>query len=205
MDFLKDVLGEELFKQFVEKINAHNGNEANKGKQIKIGNLGTGEYVGIGKYDALEKLLAGKQTELDEANGLITELKKGTKGNEELQGRISEYETQMANLQAQLQTVKAESAAKVGLIAAKALDVPYLLFKLNEKLKAEGRSLELDENDNVKGWDDLLTGLKTQCPAQFEADAQGGKIDAIPLPEGDKRTAEPATMADALRQHYEQK
>lgn len=53
MEFLKEILGEELFNQIAEKINAHNGNEANKDNQIKIGNLGSGEYVGKGKYDAL--------------------------------------------------------------------------------------------------------------------------------------------------------
>lgn len=35
MEFLKEILGEELFNQFMEKINAHNGNEANKDNQIK--------------------------------------------------------------------------------------------------------------------------------------------------------------------------
>ena len=43
MEFLKEILGEELYKQVETAINAHNGNEANKEKQIKIGNLGTGE------------------------------------------------------------------------------------------------------------------------------------------------------------------
>jgi hypothetical protein len=42
MEFLKELLGEELYSQIEAKINEHNGNEANKDKQIKIGNLGTG-------------------------------------------------------------------------------------------------------------------------------------------------------------------
>lgn len=46
MEFLKEILGEALFAQFEEKINAYNGNEANKDRQIEIGNLGSGEYVG---------------------------------------------------------------------------------------------------------------------------------------------------------------
>ena len=53
MLFLKEILGEELFNQFSEKINAWNGNEANKEKLVKLANLSTGEYVGKGKYDAL--------------------------------------------------------------------------------------------------------------------------------------------------------
>lgn len=61
MDFLKEILGDELFEQFTEKINAYNGNEANKDKQVKIGNLASGEYVGKGKFDALNELLIGKK------------------------------------------------------------------------------------------------------------------------------------------------
>ena len=205
MDFLKEILGEELFSQVAEKINAHNGNEANKDKQIKIGNLGSGEYVGKGKYDALQALFDGQKTELDTANGLIAELKKGTKGNEELQGKISKYETEtIPNLQKQLQDTKIKSAVKVALLAAKAQDVPYLTFKLEEKLKEKGRTLELDENENIKGWDDLLSDLKTQLPAQFEKAGSGG-IDPNPLPQGGHQPTEPQTLADALRMQYENK
>ena len=206
MDFLKEILGDDLFAQIAEKINAHNGNEANRDKQIKIGNLGSGEYVSRGKHDALQALFDGQKTELENANGLIAELKKGTKGNEELQGKISGYETQVANLQKQLQETKIKGAVKVALIAAKALDVPYLTYKLDEKLKAEGRTLELDENENIKGWDDLLSGLKTQLPTQFES-ARGGGVDPLPLPNGGAGggQVEPKTLAEALKMEAETK
>lgn len=175
MDFLKEILGEELFGQLVERINAHNGNEANKDNQIKIGNLGSGEYVGKGKYDSLQETLNGKETELQSANDLIAELKKGTKGNEELQGKITGYETQVAELQAELQETKVKSAIKVALLSERAVDVDYLTFKLNEKLKEKGESLELDENDNIKGWDETIKSLKTQFPTMFESEGNGEK------------------------------
>jgi hypothetical protein len=181
MDFLKEILGDDLFNQVAEKINAHNGDEANKDKQIKIGNLGAGEYVGKGKYDALVEQMTGKQTELDTANGLIAELKKGTKGNEELQGKINGYEAQVADLQKQLAEAKVNGALKVALLEAKALDIDYLTYKAHEKLKSEGRTLELDENEHIKGWDDLLSSLKTQSPTQFEA-KKGGGVEPNPLP-----------------------
>lgn len=168
MEFLKAILGEELFKQFTEKLNAYNGDEANKDKQIKLANLGGGEYVGKGKYDALQALLDGKTAELDTANGLIADLKKGTKGNEELQGKITNYEGQIQQLQEQLQETKIKSALKVALLSEKALDVDYLAFKLERKLAEDGKKLELDDADNIKGWKDLLTDLKTQFPNQFE-------------------------------------
>lgn len=169
MEFLKEILGEELYAQFVEKVNAHNGNEANKDNLIKIANLASGEYVGKGKYDALEAVLNGKQAELTTANNLIAELKKGTAGNEDLQNKISGYETQVTDLQKQLQETKVKAALKVALLSEKAVDVDYLTYKINEKMNEQGRTLELDENEHIKGIDDLLSGMKVQFPTQFEA------------------------------------
>ena len=200
MEFLKEIIGEELYNQLVEKVNAHNGNEANKDKQIKIANLANGEYVGKGKYDALNELLTGKQTELDTANGLIAELKKGAKGNEEMQGKIAQYETTVAQLQAQLQDTKIKAAIKVALLSEKAVDVDYLTFKLNEKLKEKGESLELDENENIKGWDDKLSGLKVQFPNMFESASGAKKIEEYKLEKGDNSSS--FTRADILKKPY---
>lgn len=186
MEFLKAILSEELYKQVETELNAYNGNEANKDKQIKLANLGSGEYVGKGKYDALQALLDGKTTELDTANGLIAELKKGTKGNEELQGKITTYEGQIQQLQEQLQDTKIKSAIKVGLLAEKALDVDYLSYKLESKMKEEGKTIELDDADNIKGWKDLLSGLKTQFPNQFETEGKKKYFDNdLPPHDGD--------------------
>ena len=45
MDFLKSILGDNLFSQVENKVNAYNSDEANKDKQIKIANLASGEYT----------------------------------------------------------------------------------------------------------------------------------------------------------------
>ena len=186
MDFLKAILDGDLYAKLEAALNAYNGAEANRDKQIKLGNLSSGEYVGKGKYDALAEQLTSKQTELDTANGLIAQLKKDTKGNEELQGKITGYETQVQQLQAQLAETKLKAAVKVWLLGEKALDVDYLSYKLTEKLKAEGRTLELDEAENIKGRDDLLAGLKTQFPTMFESGDGGRKLlDGGKLPGGD--------------------
>lgn len=176
MEFLKEVLGEDLYAQVAEKINAHNGNEANKDKQIKIGNLGGGEYVGKGKYEALEASLTGKQTELDAANNLIEQFKKGAKGDEELQGKITAYDNQVKQLQAQLAEAKINGALKVALLAENCSDVDYVTYKLQANLREEGKNLELDENENIKGWNDLISGLKTQLPNQFNSGAGNRKV-----------------------------
>lgn len=204
MEFLKEILGEELYKQVETALNAYNGNEANKDKQIKLANLASGEYVGKGKYDALDALLKGKETELTTANGLIAELKKGTKGNEDLQGKITGYETQVAQLQAELEKTKIENAIQLALRDAKAVDPDYLAFKLREKYSAD--ELKLDENGKVKGIDDKLAGLKTQFPNQFEG-AGGKKVVENKLPENQNTggNSEPKSLEDALKLAYEPK
>lgn len=114
-----------------------------------------------------------------EATTLIEELKKGSKGNEQLQSKITAYETQVAELQSELEQTKIESAIKVALLSAKAVDVDYLTFKLKEK-----GEIKLDDQGNIKGIDDMLAGLKTQFPTQFESVTQK-KIDEHKLPAGD--------------------
>lgn len=170
MEFLKAILGEELYAQVENAINAFNGNEANKDKQVKLANLGTGEYVGKGKYDSLQTQLTGKQTELDTANGLIAELKKNTKGDEALQTKITEYESQLEQLQKENARIKLDNAIQLALRDAKGVDPDYLAYKLKEKYKEE---LTLDEAGKIKGWDDKLAGLKTQFPTQFETSSDG--------------------------------
>lgn len=208
MEFLKEILGEDLFKQVESKLNEHNGNEANADKQIKLANLGGGDYVAKGKHDSeiekLNTLLSGKTTELDTANGLIEQLKKGTKGNEELQGKINTYETEtIPNLQQQLQETRIKAAIKVALLSEKALDVDYLTYQLEKKLKEQEKSLELDENDNIKGWDDLRSDLKTQFPTQFEngtGNSKGQVIEPNKLPDPNKGNG--FTKAELLKKPY---
>ncbi len=203
MDFLKALFGDKAlsFDELATAINAHNGNEANKENQIKIGNLGSGEYVGKAKYDALEALLNGKKTELETANNLIEELKNGTKGNEELQGKVTAYETQVAQLTAENEKIRLDAAIKVALLEAKATDIDYLTFKLT----ADGTKLELDENGNIKGIADKITDLKTKFPTQFETgNGNGRRVDPLKLNNNNNnQDTEPQSLAEALKAQYE--
>lgn len=139
--------------------------------------------------------------QLDAANTAIADLQKANQGNEGLQQRVTEYQGQVEQLQKELAQTKIESAAKVGLIEAHALDVDYLLFKLKEK-----GELELDENGKIKGWEDKLAALQTQQPMQFETKG-GRKYEENKLPDqqnGDGGV-EPKSLAEALQMQYETK
>ena len=131
------------------------------------------------RYGKLKTERDGKVAELTEAQNLIAELKKSNQGNEDLQAKITAYETQVTQLQEELEQTKLESAIKVELLSSKALDVDYLTFKLKEK-----GELTLDEDGKIKGWEDKLAALKTQFPTQFES-VQNKNIIENPLPGGD--------------------
>ena len=202
MDFLKEILGEELFAQFAEKINAHNGNEANKDKQIKIANLGGGEYVSKAKHDALQALFDSKDQELTAANGLIEGFKKSQKDNEAVQGQITAYQDQVSQLQAQLKQTQIDSGLKIALMEAGGNELDFLIWKI--KNDNAGKPLELGEDGKIKGIDDLISGLKTSAPNHFKK-AGGVKVEENPLPSGGKREEEPQTLADAIRMQNENK
>ena len=180
MEFLKALFGEKAltYAQLEELINAHNGNEANKENQIKIANLGKGEYVGKGKFDSAELEKNAKIKELEEAQKLIAEFKKTEKGNEALQTKITEYENQVKTLQDENAKLKVESAVKVALLEAKAKDIDYMTFKLKEK-----GQVELDEQGKIKGWDNTIKELQTQYPEHFVGKQQN-IIDENILPGG---------------------
>ena len=131
------------------------------------------------RYGKLKTQHEGTAKQLEEANALIEEMKKSTKGQDDLQQKITAHEQREAQLLKQLEETQIAAEIKIGLLAEKALDVDYLTFKLKEK-----GELALDENGKIKGWDDKVAALKTQLPNQFETAASRKIIENIlPDPE----------------------
>ena len=144
-------------------------------KQNKI--FTTGEENLDIRYNKLKGDFDNLTAQHGESAKLIEDLKKSSKGNEELQGKISGYETEIANLQEQLKQSQLESEIKIALFEAKASDVDYMMYRLKEK-----GELELGEDGHIKGIDDKIAGLKTQFPNHFEAAKGGLKVDPLVLP-----------------------
>ncbi len=83
----------------------------------------------------------------------------------------------------------------------------YLAFKLQQSLKEKGETLELDENDKIKGWETRLEGLKAQFPNMFES-APGGDggyriLDPSGLPKGAGHKG--LTKAELLKKPYSER
>lgn len=198
---LEELLGAELYAQVKAKLDEVNGKEPDKLKHIRYADLSEGEYVGRNKHEALQAKFDSQAQELVSANELIAELKKGTKGNEDLQGKITGYETQVQQLQAELEKTKLENAIQLALRDAKAVDPDYLAFKLREKYSAD--ELTLDENGKIKGMDDKLAGLKTQFPAQFEGSGSK-KVIENKLPD-EQGGGDSVTKDDFAKMSYQER
>lgn len=149
---------------------------------IRYGNLKT-------KFDSLT-------AQHSESEKLIEQLKAGTKDNEALQTKITGYESQITDLQSQLEQQKLESAIKVALLDAHVADLDYMTFKLKEK-----GEIELDDNGNIKGIEDKLSGLKTQFPAMFTAPSENKEIEVPKFNEHNGADGG-MTRAELLRKPY---
>ena len=107
MEFLKEILGEELFSQVSEKVNTYNSDEKNKENQVKIGNLGSGNYVGKEKFDAKETEIAGLKEQLKNANTEIQSYK--DMDIDSIKKSASDWETKYNNLVEEQKKQKEES------------------------------------------------------------------------------------------------
>ena len=129
MAFKRHPVGEELYKQLMAAVTAHNDKPENKENQIKLANLSEGQYVDKGKYDTAIAEKENLEGQVETLNGTIKTLKKDNQGNEELQKTITTLQEDLKRQQNEnVNTVKTyalkESLAKTGV-----LDPDYLIYK----------------------------------------------------------------------------
>jgi hypothetical protein len=170
MEFLKAILGDELYKQFETAVNAYNEKPENKDKQVKLADLNTGEYVGKGKYTALETEITNLKEQIKTNEGTIEILKRANKDNETLQQTIKTHEGTIQTLkttyESKIKEMKIEAAIQAKLTDAKH---PELLIGKFDKSKL---SLS-DDGSQVYGVDEQLAILKEQYKDLFTPDVKG--------------------------------
>lgn len=204
MDFLKNMFGGKAltYEELVQAINAHNGDEANKDSQIKIGNLGGGDYVGKAKHDAeierLNALLAGKDGDIQTMALTLEAMKNGKNDAEAIQAQLAEAERLLAEAKTREAQTKTKYALRDLLREKNVSDVDYAEYLIQKKMVEEGKNIELDEAEHIKGEEDLISGLKTQAPGIFKSQA-AIEIEANPLPTGKTGGM---TRSELLRKPY---
>ncbi|HWQ76562.1 MAG TPA: phage scaffolding protein [Syntrophomonas sp.] len=152
MDFLKDIFADKALT-YAELEAALKDN-----KDIKLGNLATGQYVDKAKLD-------GKIGELNTANQTIKDLQEAVKkfdgvDVEKLKKDAADWETKY---NADIGKMKLDSALEMALVAGKAKNSKAVKALLDmDAIKLDG--------DKLLGLDDQLTKLKTDSAYLFEAD-----------------------------------
>lgn len=195
-ELLKDL--PDTLKAVQDAIAKVNEGQEDKLKHVRYADLSEGEYVSKAKFDAADAENKTNVSKLAEANNLIKQLQTAAKGDENLQNQIATYQTKVQQLENELQQTKIDSAIKVGLLSENCTDVDYLTFKLKEK----GEKLELDEQGNIKGWNDKLAALKTQLPNQFAGKGKSVYDGFKPLDKDSQQQDQKLTKAELLRKPY---
>lgn len=180
MEFLKEILGEDLFNQVKNKVSSYN-EKADKDKRVSIANVNGDEYVTKAKYSQLETDLNNTKTSLSTAQTTIEDLKKSNGDNADLQQKVSDYETKIANLETASKEEKAkmlkEIAIKDALYAEKAKHPELLISKFDLS------KIILDEKGEkvVSGIEEQIKSNKETYKDLFgETEQQGGAYHYTP-------------------------
>lgn len=158
--------------------------------------------IRIGK---LQEDFDAKDKELTTANELIKSLQDSAKGNEDLQTKITDYETKIAQLQEENKQEKIKNQLALELKDAGVTDESYIAFKIEQKLKEENKSLELTEDGKIKGIKELIDSEKKISPTFFKSETKK-EVDVKDLgKQKEQMDDEPKNLKEALMQAYNEK
>lgn len=182
MEFLKEILGDDLYEQVKTKVSSYN-EKADKDKRISIANINNNEeYIAKAKYSQLKTDLDNTKISLNTANTTIADLKKNNGDNADLQAKIAAYENEKKNLE---QTHKAtteklikESAIKDALYNEKAKHPELLLGKfdlskilLDENGERVVSGIEEQMKSNKETYKDLFGEVEQNQPYHYTPDS----------------------------------
>lgn len=149
MEFLRDILGEELYQKVEEKLT---GND-----KIKLVNLADGGYVSKEKFKAEQGKMASLNEQLSERSLQLESLKESSGDNESLRKQIEKLQQENTENMKKLQVKHAvEIALKGANVRATKAVMPYLDLE----------NAELD-GDKVVGLDEQIAKLKQDGDSKF--------------------------------------
>lgn len=151
MEFLKEMLGEDLYGQVEGSVKAYNEKPENKDKQVKLANLTAGEYVGKAKYESLETEKKNLEAQISTLKGTIATLEGANKDNEELQKTITQLKEDLKRQQTENVRAMQTYALKEQLGKSGVTDPDYLIYRHGGVEK-----FHFDKENNPVGVEDVL-------------------------------------------------
>lgn len=184
IDFLKPVLGEELFGQVSEKLADAKG--------ITLVNTADGSYVPKAKLDEERTVSKGYKTQLDELNGKLSEMQKDKEATDTLKGQITQLQNDIATKDAEMKAQRLQYTVKDSLRSSKAKN-PDVVIKMIDM----GKITEKD--GQFIGLNDQIEAIKKSDAYLFEEEqSPSGGADPHQDPSGEKPGVN-ATVNDMIR------
>lgn len=185
---LKELLGEELYKQVMEKAG-----------DKKIAIVSDGNWIPKEKFNELNENTKELKKQLKDRDAQLTELGEKAKGHEELTAKINELtevnKKTEADYQKKLDQQAFDFALKSALTNAKAKNPKAVEALLNKE------SIKLD-GDKLLGLEDQLKALQKSDAYLFEAEQQPSKPTFSHGQHQTTSAGEPSTLFDALNQKF---
>lgn len=184
MEFLRDILGQELYSQVEAKLK---GND-----KIQLANIAEGKHVDISKYNDQVTTNTNLQTQLLNIETTIKELLKDAKGDK-LEDKIRNFQEtiqeERKNQEKAHRELLLNTAIKLQL-AGKVHNEDITLSQINKD------QIVMDETGKIKsGLDDQIEGLQKSMPFLFvekDKNSLAGVAPAEGIPnkrdEGNKKT-----------------
>ena len=159
MEFLKEYLTEETFAKVQEELD---------GKDVKLANLKSGDYVSKDKYSALETSNENLKSQLLAKSTAYDELMNKAGDNEALKTEIENLKAstkaELDNTTSQYEAKLKDAAIKSELIKAKAKDVKDIIGQLDIGAVTYA-------NDTLTGLNEQIESLKENKPYLFGCSA----------------------------------
>lgn len=179
MEFLKTVISEETYNALAKEL---------EGKDIKLADLKSGEYVSKSKYDAALKDVDTYKTQVTERDADLEKLKTSATLSDEQKKEFetlqTKYETDKTEWEKKLNDNARDAALEISIARANVID-PVAL-----KAHVIGKASELELKDGVLvGLDEHITELKADKLSYLvptDAKALGGNLGNPPKPEQTK-------------------
>ena len=172
IEVLKEHLSEETYNTVAGEL---------EGKDIKLADLSTGNFVSKGKYEALETQLNNTQTLLTDTSAKLETAIQSAGDNEalrqELENLKTTNQTNLDNLKNQYESKLKTAAIMAEINKAGANDPADILPHINQE------AVTLSDNGTV-GLSEQLEAIKTNKPYLFKAAQQPGQRGASGLQHG---------------------
>lgn len=185
MEFLKEILGEELYAQVAAKLEGN--------KDVKLANLASGDYVSKAKY---ESDMQAKETRIQE----LTQSVKDFDGVDvkQLQKDVNDWKTKYDH---DLEETKRDSAIRLAIAKSGTLSEKALMGLLDKD------KIKFDKDGKLTGLDEQIEAIKKEDSFLFKAAEPTAKQkgDDVKLDGdhgGNPKPEAPTTLAGAISEYY---